>query len=286
MKLASFEAHGRTSYGIVKDGGIVNAGARFADSFPDLHSVISAGAIGDLEKLAAKSAPDCAITDIRFLKPIARPGKIICIGVNYPDRNVEYKDGSEQPKYPSLFVRFPDSLVAHEEPIVRPPESKQLDYEGEIAIVIGRKGRRIAEDDTLVHIAGFTICNEGTIRDWLRHGKFNVTPGKNFEHSGALGPWIATPEEMGKKPPRIITRVNGEVRQDDTADRMIFSIPFQISYISHFCTLEPGDIVVTGTPPGAGARFDPPKYLVPGDVVEIEVRGIGTLRNRVIDEGA
>jgi len=221
---------------------------------------------------------------VRLLKPIGRPGKILCVGVNYADRNAEYKDSSDQPKYPSLFVRFPDSLVAHEEPIVRPPESKQLDYEGEIALVIGRAGRRINEADAMVHVAGYTICNEGTIRDWLRHGKFNVTPGKNFEHSGALGPWIVTGDELAPGPMRIITRVNGEVRQDDTTDHMLFSMPALLSYISRFCTLQPGDVVVTGTPTGAGARFDPPKYLVPGDVVEIEVPGIGTLRNPVIDE--
>ena len=167
---------------------------------------------------------------------------------------------------------------------MRPPESKQLDYEGEIALVIGRKGRRIAESDATTHIAGYTICNEGTIRDWLRHGKFNVTPGKNFERSGSLGPWVVTSDEIGMAPMRVITRVNGEVRQDETTDRMIFPISFLVSYISRFCTLEPGDIIVTGTPTGAGARFDPPRFLVPGDVVEVEVPRIGTLRNGVIDE--
>ena len=284
MKLASFEIAGRSSYGIVSGEGVIDAGSRLRAKFCDLLSVISAGALNQLDALAAETKPDHALKDVRLLKPIARPGKILCVGVNYADRNAEYKDSSDQPKYPSLFVRFPDSLVAHEEPIVRPPESKQLDYEGEIALVIGRAGRRINEADAMVHVAGYTICNEGTIRDWLRHGKFNVTPGKNFEHSGALGPWIVTGDELGPGPMRIITRVNGEVRQDDTTDHMLFSMPALLSYISRFCTLQPGDVVVTGTPTGAGARFDPPKYLVPGDVVEIEVPGIGTLRNPVIDE--
>jgi len=284
MKLASFEIAGRSSYGIVSGEGVIDAGSRFGANFPDLLSVISAGALNRLDALAAETKPDHALKDVRLLKPIARPGKILCVGVNYADRNAEYKDSSDQPKYLSLFVRFPDSLVAHEEPIVRPPESKQLDYEGEIALVIGRAGRRINEADAMAHVAGYTICNEGTIRDWLRHGKFNVTPGKNFEHSGALGPWIVTGDELGPGPMRIITRVNGEVRQDDTTDHMLFSMPALLSYISRFCTLQPGDVVVTGTPTGAGARFDPPKYLVPGDVVEIEVPGIGTLRNPVIDE--
>ncbi len=288
MKLATFEIDERISYGVVKNDGVVDAGARLSSQFPDLRAVISAGAFHELEQLATHGRVDYKLSEIRLLKPIPNPGKILCVGVNYPGRAAEYKDNSEQPKYPSIFVRLPASLVAHEEPIVRPPESNQLDYEGEIALVVGlsggRRGRRIRESEALEYVAGYTICNEGTIRDWLRHGKFNVTPGKNFEGSGALGPWMVTPEELGSGPLRIITRVNDEIRQDDTTDRMIFSIPTLISYVSHFCTLEPGDILVTGTPAGAGARFDPPRYLVPGDVVEIEVPGIGILRNRVIDE--
>jgi 2-keto-4-pentenoate hydratase/2-oxohepta-3-ene-1,7-dioic acid hydratase in catechol pathway len=284
MKIATFSANGRVSYGIVKDQRIVDAGSRLGDRFPDLRSLIAAGQIDQLENLGAKASADLPVADIQLLKPVPSPGKILCVGVNYPDRAAEYKDNSERPKYPSIFVRFPASLVAHEEPIVRPPESKQLDYEGEIALVIGRRGRRIAEAEAMSHVMGYTICNEGTIRDWLRHGKFNVTPGKNFDGTGSLGPWIVTSDEIGAYPLRLMTRVNGELRQEDTTDRMIFSMPFLISYISSFCTLEPGDIIVTGTPTGAGARFDPPRYLVPGDVVEVEVSRIGALRNRVIDE--
>lgn len=294
MKLATFEAGGLVSYGIVTDQGIIDAGARLSSLFPDLRCIIAAGALNELEQLASNSAMDFTFSEVQWHKPILNPGKILCVGVNYPDRAAEYKDNSEQPKYPSIFVRFPASLVAHEEPIVRPPESKQLDYEGEVALVIGsgpsgasnRSGRRISEQDARMHIAGYTICNEGTIRDWLRHGKFNVTPGKNFERSGSMGPWMVTSGEIGPGPLRILTRVNNELRQDDTTDRMIFSIPFLISYVSRFCTLEPGDILITGTPAGAGARFDPPRYLVPGDVVEVEVPAIGTLRNKIIDEPA
>ena len=288
MKLATFDVRGHISYGIVTPSGVIDAGARLSTQFPgqvpDLRAAIAIGAIDDLEDIAASSDIDHALTEIHLLKPIPNPGKIFCVGVNYPERAAEYKDNPDAPKYPSIFVRFPNSLVAHDEPIVRPPESPQLDYEGEVALVIGTKGRRIAERDALAHVAGYTICNEGTIRDWLRHGKFNVTPGKNFERTGALGPWLVTADEIGSKPMRIVTRVNGEIRQDDTTDRMIFSMRFLISYISHFSTLEPGDILVTGTPTGAGARFDPPRYLVPGDVVEVEVPAIGTLRNPIIDE--
>ncbi len=284
MKLASFEHARGESYGIITPKGVIDAGLRFVGRFPDLLSVIAAGAIEELRSLAASAKPDYSLGEIRLRKPIPRPGKILCVGVNYADRNAEYKDSSEQPKYPSLFVRFPDSLVAHDESLVRPSESEQLDYEGEIALVIGRRGRRISEAEAMSHVLGFTICNEGSIRDWIRHGKFNVTPGKNFEQSGALGPWIATSDELQHGPLRILTRVNGELRQDDTTEHMLFSMPYLISYISRFCSLQPGDVIATGTPTGAGARFNPPKYLVPCDVVEVEVPGIGTLRNRVIDE--
>jgi 2-keto-4-pentenoate hydratase/2-oxohepta-3-ene-1,7-dioic acid hydratase in catechol pathway len=284
MKLATFEAKGRVSYGVVRGDGIIDAGVRLGDRFPDLLAVLSAGALDELSALEAQSQMDFRLSEIHLLKPLPNPGKIFCVGVNYPERAAEYKDNADQPKYPSIFVRFPASLVAHEEPIWRPPESPQLDYEGETALIIGRKGRRIAESDALAHVAGYTICNEGTIRDWLRHGKFNVTPGKNFERSGALGPWMVTSDEIGPDPLRILTRVNGEIRQNDTTDRMIFAMPFLVSYISTFCALDPGDILITGTPAGAGARLDPPRYLAPGDVVEVEVPGIGTLRNRVIDE--
>jgi 5-carboxymethyl-2-hydroxymuconate isomerase len=221
---------------------------------------------------------------VTLLKPIARPGKIVCVGINYSGRSAEYKDAAEPPPYPSLFLRIPESFVAHGQPLVRPPESLQFDYEGEVAVVIGLPGRRIAPKDAMRHVAGYTVCNEGTVRDWCRHGKFNVTAGKNFAHSGAIGPFFVTSDEVGSGPLRITTRVNGEVRQDETTDRMVFSIPVLISYISTFCTLEPADIIVTGTPTGAGVRFDPPRYLKAGDRVEVDVAGVGRLLNEVIDE--
>ena len=285
MKLITFEANARVSYGIVKDQGVVDAGSRLGDRFPDLRSIIVTGQINQLESLATRAPVDLALANIRLLKPVPNPGKILCVGVNYPTRR-PYRNNAELPNYPSIFVRFPASLVAHGEPIVRPPESKQLDYEGEVALVIARRRRRIPEGNAISYVAGYTICNEGTIRDWLRHGKFNVTPGKNFDRTGSLGPWMVTSDEIGSEPLRLTTRVNGELRQEDTTDRMIFPMSFLISYISRFCTLEPGDLIITGWPTGAGARLDPPRYLVPGDVVEVEVSRIGTLKNRVIDEPA
>ena len=283
MKLLTFAQNGRTSYGIVRDGGVIDAGARLGSVLPDLRSVLAADALGRVAALAPR-APDVSLDAVKILKPIPSPGKIVCVGVNYMGRNAEYKDGVDLPPHPSLFLRVPDSFVAHLEPLVRPPESSQLDYEGEIAIVIGRSGRRIPKEAALSYIAGYTICDEGTVRDWCRHGKFNVTAGKNFARSGSLGPFMVTSDEAGPGPLRILTRVNGEVRQDATTEQMIFSIPALISYISTFCAFEPGDIVVTGTPTGAGVRFDPPRFLVPGDRVEVEVSGLGMLSNSVVDE--
>ena len=229
--------------------------------------------------------PDISWKDIHYLPPVPNPEKIFCVGVNYANRNDEYRDQSSAPKYPSIFMRGPQSLAGHGEAILRPPESDQLDYEGEIALIIGKSGRRIAEADALDHVAGLTLCNEGTLRDWVRHGKFNVTPGKNFDASGSIGPWLVTPDEFANLDGlRLQTRVNGELRQDDTTLNMMFPFRTLIHYISTFAELVPGDIIVTGTPVGAGARFDPPRYLKPGDVIEVEVGGIGILHNRVADE--
>jgi 5-carboxymethyl-2-hydroxymuconate isomerase len=288
LKLITFRQATRVSYGaVVGEGaraGVVDLGARFA-SFPTLRDAIEANALRDFERALGGAKPDLALADATPLLPIPNPEKIICVGVNYANRNEEYKDGSERPKYPSLFMRTPRSFAAQGEAIWRPRESAQLDYEGEIAIVIGKSGRRIPREAAQAHIAAYTCLNEGTIRDWLRHGKFNVTQGKNFDRTGAIGPWLVTPDEMGSPETlRVVTRVNGEVRQDDTTANMIFPIAELVRYISTFTTLVAGDVIATGTPIGAGARFDPPKWLVPGDTVEVEVSGIGVLRNIVVDE--
>jgi 2-keto-4-pentenoate hydratase/2-oxohepta-3-ene-1,7-dioic acid hydratase in catechol pathway len=284
-RLATFANKGTTKYGAVVDGGIVDLSARYAKDYPTLREVIAAGKLLMLAEEAAGRAPDHAIGDITWLPPIPAPEKIICIGVNYPDRNAEYKDGQDAPKYPSMFMRSPRSFVGHETPLVRPRASAQLDYEGEIVLVIGKAGRHIPESTALDHIAALTLCNEGSVRDWLRHAKFNVTQGKNFDSSGSLGPWLVPyTQESQIADIRLTTRVNGETRQDDRTSRLIFGFRYLLHYISTFATLVPGDIIVTGTPTGAGARFDPPRYLKPGDVVEVEADGIGTLRNGVVDE--
>ncbi|TIT29408.1 MAG: fumarylacetoacetate hydrolase family protein, partial [Mesorhizobium sp.] len=268
------------------DKGVVDLSARHTQ-WPTLREVIEAGALRRLAEEADAFAPDFKVEDIAYEIPIPSPEKIICVGVNFPDRNEEYKDGQAAPSNPSLFIRFPRSFVGHSAPLVRPPESPQLDYEGEIVIVIGKAGRRIAEAEALGHIAALSLCNEGTLRDWVRHAKFNVTQGKNFDRSGSIGPWLVPfTDEAQIADISLTTRVNGEVRQQDRTGRMIFSFRKIIAYISTFTTLVPGDIIVTGTPTGAGARFDPPIWLKPGDVIEVEADGIGLLRNGVVDEGA
>jgi 2-keto-4-pentenoate hydratase/2-oxohepta-3-ene-1,7-dioic acid hydratase in catechol pathway len=251
--------------------------------------LIEAKMLDEARRLVRGRPADTPLSDLSLLPPVVSPGCIWCIGVNYAERNEEhdkeYGSGRDVPKHPTVFCRTPTSLVGHGQPIERPRVSKQLDYEGEIALVIGKRGRHIAEERALEHIFGLTLCNEGTVRDWLRHGKYNNTPGKNFDKSGSLGPWIVTADEVDLGAPlELTTRVNGEVRQRDSTTRLMFPFASLIAYISTFATLMPGDLIVTGTPTGAGSRFDPPRWLVPGDVVEVGVPGIGTLRNTVIDE--
>ncbi|SFI75500.1 fumarylacetoacetate hydrolase family protein [Bradyrhizobium sp. Gha] len=284
-RLATYSVQGSTRYGAVLEGGIVDLSSRHARDYPTLREVIAAGKLVSFAEAAAGRTPDHAIGDITWVPPVPAPEKIICIGVNYPDRNAEYKDGQDAPRYPSMFMRGPRSFVGHNTPLVRPHASAQLDYEGEIVLVIGKAGRHIKESAALDHIAALTLCNEGSVRDWLRHAKFNVTQGKNFDSSGSLGPWLVPyTREAQLADIRLTTHVNGELRQDDRTSRLMFPFRYLIGYISTFATLVPGDIIVTGTPTGAGARFDPPRYLKPGDVIEVAAEGIGTLRNGVVDE--
>lgn len=282
MKFATYSADGQTFFGAVTDEGMIALNSDFPQ-WSTLLDAVQSGGLAALGQAADGKPVSHKVYQFEMVLPNAP--RILCVGVNFPDRNAEYKDGSEQPKYMSLFPRFASGFTGHDRPLIRPPENETLDYEGEVAIVIGKAGRRISQDDAYDHIAALTLCNEGTIRDWVRHAKFNVTQGKNWDCSGAIGPWLV-PFTDAKQldDARIITRVNDEVRQDDVLSRMMHPIRREIEYISTFMTLQPGDIIVTGTPTGSGARLDPPQYLKPGDVVEIEVNGIGVLRNTVEDE--
>ena len=282
MRFATYLHDNERFYGMVAEHGAIPLSPEFPE-WPTLKEVVAADGLDTLA--LAATGRTASHRDILFEPPVPGPSRIICVGVNFPDRNAEYKDGSNQPKHMSLFPRFPSSFTGHDRSLIRPPESERLDYEGEVAVVIGKGGRRIAESNAHEHIAALTLCNEGTIRDWVRHAKFNVTQGKNWDSSGAMGPWIVPftdPAQLDDA--RLVTRVNGEVRQDDHVKNMMFPVREQIAYISTFTTLDSGDIIVTGTPTGAGARFDPPRFLRPRAVIEVEVENIGILRNTVEDE--
>ena len=280
--LISFLHNNAARFGRLDGETVTDLTASFDGRFASLSDAANAGALAELY---AADGASVALADVTLTAPLPSPGKIICVGVNFPDRNAEYKDGQSAPANPSLFIRFPGSFVGHGDDLRRPPESEQLDYEGEIAIVIGTGGRRIEAANAWDHIAAVTLCNEGTIRDWVRHAKFNVTQGKNFEKSAAMGPGLLAftgPDMLADI--ELTTRVNGEIRQQDRTSRMIFSFTDIIAYVSTFTPLKPGDVLVCGTPTGAGARFDPPKWLKPGDIVEISADGLGTLSNGVRDE--
>ena len=284
-RIAAFRADGADRYGVVSDAGIIDMTPQFGARFATLQDVVEAGALEEVIAAAEQQTPTFQEDDVTYLIPVARPEKIICIGVNFPDRNAEYKDGQAAPGKPSMFIRFPRSFVGHGQNLIRPPESPQLDYEGEVTIVIGKAGRRIPREDAYDHIAALTLCNEGTIRDWVRHAKFNVTQGKNWDRSGSIGPWLVPFRDAAQLDDiALTTRVNGEVRQQDRTSRMLYDFRYIVNYVSTFTTLVPGDVIVCGTPTGAGARFDPPIWLQPGDVIEVEAKGIGILRNGVEDE--
>jgi len=288
MKLASFKARGRDSFGaVVGEGdnlGVVDLKTRLAPRFNSVLDLLRDDGL-DVARAAVRGVrPDFPAAEVEWLAPVLAPEKILCIGINYANRNADYGD-QEVPKYPSMFYRAPNSLAPHQGALLLPPESEQLDYEGEIALVIGRSGRRIAHADALSHVAGVTLCNEGTIRDWIRHGKFNVTQGKNWDATGSIGPWMVTSDEVDlAKPLHITVKINGKVTQDDTTASMIKSFADLIAYVSTFMTLKPGDIIVTGTPIKLTPRVDPPVWLKAGDTIEIAVPEIGVLRNTVVAE--
>lgn len=284
MKLLSFAANGTESYGIVDGDKVFDLGPRL-DGVSGTIDLLNAEAQAKAAAAIKGADADYALSDIAYRRPVPFPEKFICIGVNYANRNTEYED-STMPDWPSVFFRTPETLSAHDEPLWVPPESEQLDYEAEIGIVIGKGGRRIPTENALDHIAAVTCVNEGCIRDWMRHGKFNVTQGKNFDRCGSVGPWMVTADEFqdGYGDIHLAGRVNGETRQDDTTANIIFDFAYLINYVSTWNTLKTGDVISTGTPLGAGARFDPPKWLKDGDSFEVEVEGVGILRNPVANE--
>ncbi len=280
MRLISFTHAGQTSYGLVSQAGVIDAGARLRDRYPDLKAVLAADA---LDELRALQNEPCDIPDgVDSLPVIPNAGKILCVGINYMSHIKE--TGREPPAYPVLFTRFPDTFVGHMQPILRPRESVQLDYEGELAVVIGKGGRRIPRERALDHVAGYTCCNEGSVRDYQFH-TIQFTAGKNFFRSGSLGPWLLTADEQPDPTQfHLQTRINDTVLQDAPVSDLCFDIPALIEYCSVWAPLAAGDIIVTGTPGGVGRVRKPPIWMQPGDIVEVAIDGLGVLRNTIADE--
>lgn len=282
MKLVSFTRENRPGFGAVKGDGIIDLGSRFGGRYADLKALLAGGATAEASAIVATQEPDFALSEVTLLPVIPDPGKIWCCGLNYHEHVQE--TNREVTEQPTFFLRFADSQVAHGEPIIRPPESTQLDYEAEIAVIIGKGGRRIREEDVAEHIAGYACYNDGTIRDWQRHTS-QWEPGKNFWKTGGFGPWMVTADEIPfGTTMTLVTRLNGQEMQRATTDMMIHSIARQIAYVSQVAPLQPGDVIVTGTPGGVGARRNPAVWMKPGDVVEIEIDRVGVLRNPIADE--
>jgi len=279
MKLLSFLYNGQPGWGAQQGDEV----AVLTQHWPDLAAALQAGP-QDIAQALRGDAPRLPLADLQYLPPIVAPGKILCVGLNYGRHVAE--TGRELPAHPSLFVRFPDSLVGHQADVWRPMASGKFDFEGELAVVIGKAGRRIPAARALEHVAGYTCMAENSVRDFQKHSA-QVTPGKNFARSGALGPWLATADEIPDPTVlRVVTRLNGEVMQDGQVDDLIFPIPELIAYISTFTPLAPGDVIATGTPEGVGARRTPPLFMAAGDVLEVDIPGVGRLVNPVADEPA
>jgi 2-keto-4-pentenoate hydratase/2-oxohepta-3-ene-1,7-dioic acid hydratase in catechol pathway len=281
MKFASFKLNNTASWGLVEGEEVADLGALLRDRFPDLKSAIAADALKEVAASAAK-AKRHVLSSVSFLPVIPNPDKILCIGLNYENHRKE--TGRSEVENPTVFGRFANSQTGHLQNIIRPRVSTDLDFEGELAVVIGKPGRYIQKADAFSHIAGYACYNEGSVRDFQRH-THQFTPGKNFPSTGGFGPYLVTPDEVGDLGKlRLQTRLNGEVVQDTTIDQMIFDIPRQIEYCSSFTRLEPGDVIATGTPGGVGSRRTPPLWMKAGDVVEVEIDRVGLLRNGIADE--
>jgi len=282
MKLASYVADGAPAYGVVNDDGVITMNNRFGGRAASLRDALAANLLPQIREAASNARPDHKLSDIKFLPVIPDPELITCAGVNYRAHAAE--TGRELPKQPSMLIRRTNTLVGHEGELIRPTLSTQFDFEGELTVVIGRGGRHIKQENALHHVAGYTILVDGSVRDYQ---KFSVTSGKNFPATGPLGPWLVTTDEI-PDPSKLTltTRLNGKEMQHSGTDMLIYSIPQIIAFVSDFTPLSPGDVIATGTPEGVGHRRNPPIYMKAGDVLEVEITGIGTLRNRVVDEKA
>lgn len=283
MRICSFMSDGRPSYGMVTDSGLIDLGAVHGARFAGLRQVLAAGALDEITAGGHADAPLLDPANVKFLPVIPDPEKILCIGINYASHIAE--TGRATPDHPMVFARFAVSQVGHDQPIIRPRQSSRLDFEGELAVIIGRGGRSIARAEALKHVAGYACYNDGSLRDWQRHTT-QFTTGKNFPATGAFGPWMVTADDIPD--PAVLnleTRLNGQVMQAAPLSDLVFDVPALIEYCSAFTALEAGDVIVTGTPGGVGLFRDPPVWMAPGDIVEVTIDGIGVLRNSIADEG-
>lgn len=280
MKLVSYRRDGVEGFGAVTGDHIVDL--RTATRYGGVREVLAEGALEEVKDLVSRGSTGIPLGSIEYLTPVLHPAKVVGVGLNYKTHMAEV--GRDATEHPSIFLRYADSLTAHEQPLVKPRGLGHFDYEGELGIVIGKPAWRVAAADALDFVAGYTCFNEGSVRDYQRHTT-QWTPGKNFPKSGSWGPWLVTKDEI-PDPTKLtlITRVNGEERQRATTDLLIYSIETIVAYVSSFTPLAPGDVIATGTPGGVGSRRTPPVWLAKGDVVEVEITGIGTLRNTVEDE--
>jgi 2-keto-4-pentenoate hydratase/2-oxohepta-3-ene-1,7-dioic acid hydratase in catechol pathway len=280
MKLASYVANGKDAFGVVTADGVITMNGRLDPRYSALRDALTEDGLAAIRAAAKDARADHRLSDVRFLPVIPNPDKILCAGINYRLHAAE--TGRELPKQPSMFIRLTNTLVGHDGEMVRPSVSTHFDFEGEFAVVIGKAGRHIPVERALDHVAGYTCFVDGSVRDYQ---KFSVTSGKNFPATGPLGPWIVTTDEI-PDPTRLtlMTRLNGQEVQRSGTDIMIYSVPQIIAFCSDFTPLFPGDVIATGTPEGVGHRRTPPLWMKPGDVLEVEITGIGTLRSRVVDE--
>lgn len=280
MKLASFRLQNKDTYGAVIDGGVIDLGKKL--KYPDLRSLIEAGALDEAAAAAKGAKADAKLTDVTFLPLLPNPGKIICVGLNYKTHREE--TGRAETENPALFVRFADSQTAHLQPLVKPKASDKLDYEGELAVIIGKAGRHVPAEKALDIVAGYSCYNDGSVRDWQNH-TIQWTAGKNFPKTGSFGPWLVTKDEISDPTKlTLTTRLNGNVMQNTTTDLLIWPIDVLIKYITTFTELRPGDVISTGTPGGVGFKRNPPVFMKAGDTVEIEISSIGILENPIVAE--
>ncbi len=283
MRLATVETGGHATWGLVEGPNFIDVGAVLRATLPDLRSAIAAGAWDEITaaRAAAKTSP---LSAVRFLPVIPNPDKILCVGLNYESHRRE--TGRAEVGHPTMFLRLANTQVGHENPMIRPAVSEKLDFEGELAVIIGKGGRHIKPEDAMSHIAGYSCYNDGSVRDWQNH-THQFTPGKNFPATGGFGPWMVTSDEIADvEALKISTRLNDMVVQEAGLDQLIFSIPTVIAYCSTFTRLEPGDVIATGTPGGVGAKRTPPLFMKPGDIVRVEISDVGTLINPIAAEAA